>query len=251
MIETTRRFFLFGSAAALAVASLPKAIETIAPVGKTSYDRKFAYRSIHDIWLGLNSPAADGSKSMGFDIGYNEFDNQIFQWRINQLGSYRWVAMPGNELILDPNRTLRLGSDAPVDGLHVDFVYDAGFDEPHHFLESFEIKDGIFLPTHPPMPLDPRDENYVQPMWSHARVMEGYRQRRINAEKRAEEERLAELAKTPEQRALEEAEEAYIDSMMEQGHALEDAVFDSHDHGKQRFEARKASGWWRGFGLFS
>ncbi len=108
-----RRLFLFGTGAAIAVAKIGiVAADSPSIVPLVTNKRLFKHRAAYDIFASFQSPV---SGAISFQVGIAGLRRlPLFNFAANKAGgALRWVAAPGNEIVLLPNDALRFD----VDGL--------------------------------------------------------------------------------------------------------------------------------------
>lgn len=147
MPELSRRLFLFGSAAAVAAASIPFAVKEaihVPFVTQVAAQQKFKNRHVLELLAGFDSSNEDGIASV--DLIANE--RTLLHYAMNQRGSsFRWVAALGHSIKIAGNETflLNVRSEGGIGSLSMvchDWIDDSEY--------PIEVYERHFFPSQGP-----------------------------------------------------------------------------------------------------
>lgn len=160
-MDLSRRFFVFGSVAAVAAAAIPILPGTL--VRKGFLSPKFDFRRITSIAMGFSPQPPNMPELVRISIQRSLDQLPILSCEMNVRGNYLWRATLGEEIIL-VDRVLVISCDPAVDGCRVEIISDMERNPgktSRLFCEVFEQSDGDFAPLFDPAPLDIRDAEWA------------------------------------------------------------------------------------------
>ena len=149
-MNVTRRFFVFGSAAAVAVAALPKVIAppiALEEIVLCPAAHVYKRRAVYDIAMGFEVPQ-DFAEDHPAIIRLMRGDNCLKAFGMNVRGNMRWCVWDDSErIIMTPESTIRIDVEFPLGRsfpAQVHMMADDTIDEgpPVKVCEFYKIVDG-------------------------------------------------------------------------------------------------------------
>jgi hypothetical protein len=112
VVDLTRRWFVFGSAAALALASVP-AIVAPDTVQKVLVPGLYKTRKIRDIFASFDLGPEEQQINAFAEMAISRNGTDIFRIGLNTRGSFRWVAAPLHEIVVPARGSVNLSVKSP------------------------------------------------------------------------------------------------------------------------------------------
>jgi hypothetical protein len=138
--KLSRRWFIFGSAAAVASTALPRLAE---PVLFARSARQIPVRKVYGV---LFEPNGEGDAPVTIELTRNGIGRPLLTARISPRGAFHWRALEFGEIILPESHRLHIaaapdpGPDALLQINYLDRQGDA-------FAELFEWRNGVAVAT--------------------------------------------------------------------------------------------------------
>ena len=139
MVDLTRRWFILGTAAAVAVAAAP--IFT-AEVERVAAVHAYKKRLIYGFMVGFDHDGIDEVASVS--LRRIESDYPLHQVMMNVRGFYRWCAVPGSEILALPSHPIifDIQSNTSVGKIIIECEDKTDDGRSVHVAEFYEFKDG-------------------------------------------------------------------------------------------------------------
>jgi len=159
----SRRWFLIGSAAAVAAAAAPVAAMADVAVSKGIVAPRFKFRRIHNLQFGLTAPPQI-DVPVRLVVGTVSDDRSVLLACINSRASYYWRALDGGEIVVGEDDALKLVCEPAFDGAVITITSNMEPDpkkQARIFFEKFEWSNGKFNSPDGPLALTPEDVDWV------------------------------------------------------------------------------------------
>lgn len=153
MIELSRRWFVFGSAATLTAAAIPiAAVETV-NIAKGLLDPRFNFREVIDIIIAFDEGALefDPGQLVTVSMRRPDDDESVFHTHMNSRGVLRWVCEAGmRNGILIKDKPLLISCVPAIQGATVAMTYNADCNRKEGrlgrlFAEQFRLVGDAFV----------------------------------------------------------------------------------------------------------
>lgn len=111
MVDLTRRWFVFGSVAAVAAAALPVALS---PVERLPSAHVFLKRAIRDFYFSFDVDAAQADEAATVKLFIQKAGERttVFEMRMNVRSSFRWAANVDDPITVMPEDTFEVEIDS-------------------------------------------------------------------------------------------------------------------------------------------
>jgi len=110
-LDLSRRSFLFGAAATVAVVAVGRGT-TIIPQPVIWPDE---WRAVFDIMMGCTNPLE--GRDIPFEVSVLRDNTTFLQYGMSSRMAFRWVAPPDSEIIIPKGSRMRIDIDPCVDGM--------------------------------------------------------------------------------------------------------------------------------------
>jgi hypothetical protein len=172
MADFSRRMFLVGGGAFVALAAAPLVLSQEPPLLSTlTLSKQFPYRAVHEItFCFLPTPEEVARNALGVIDMRTAADAEvsIFRQPMGLQSFIRWVAMPGNEIEITEERGLVMTAQPSIVKAAMTMTYNVvppditdPFKRKRFFIEEVSFNGASNALGATPLPLDPRDTDYV------------------------------------------------------------------------------------------